>query len=286
MTKVTALFTILIGALSTNLAATDSGLQTALTSKYEHTVLILRRPVDSNHQKYSANGALLSGGKEAPWTVAGAIEISKILVTPEMLKIEGKQEMLAFDEKKKAMVPFKKDRHNARVEILLDSPLRSADEAETIMHSIFAMNEAELVDCVPDYWRSFLVKHGQRKQQATSAPPSRPVESDLTEGTPNQDPNKVYRFDAKSITAPQPVFTPAPRFSDEAKHARFQGIVVLSAIVDSAGKVTRPRIVRPLGLGLDEKAVEAVQTWKFKPATREGKPVAIEMGLEITFNLY
>jgi hypothetical protein len=192
MRKVTALFTILIVALSGNLAATDSGLQTALTSKYEHTVLILRHPVDSNHQKYSANGALLSGGKEAPWTVAGAIEISKIVVTPEMLKIEGRQEMLAFDEKQEAMVPFKKDRHSAKIEILLDSPLHSADEAETIMHSVFAMNETELVGCVPDYWRSFLVKHGKKKQEATSASPSLPVEIDLTKGPPNQVPNKVY----------------------------------------------------------------------------------------------
>lgn len=286
MRKVTALFTILIGALSTSLAATGSGLQTALTSKYEHTVLILRHPVDRNHQKYSANGALLSGGKNAPWTVAGAIEISKVLVTPKMLRIEGKQEMLAFDEKQKTMLPFKKDRRSAKLEILLDNPLHSADEAETIIHRIFAMNDAELIDCMPGYWRSFLVKQAQAKQQTTSAPPSLPVEIDLTKGTPSQDPNKVYHVNGKSVTAPKPVFTAAPRFSEEAKHARFQGTVVLSAIVDSTGKVTRPQIVRPLGLGLDEKAIEAVQTWQFQPATREGKPVAVEMDIEISFNLY
>jgi TonB family protein len=62
--------------------------------------------------------------------------------------------------------------------------------------------------------------------------------------------------------------------------------MVLTGIIDATGKVRQVRIVRPVGFGLDEKGIEAVQSWKFKPATRDGKPVAVEMGLEISFNPY
>jgi TonB family protein len=52
------------------------------------------------------------------------------------------------------------------------------------------------------------------------------------------------------------------------------------------GRVHNPRVVRSLGMGLDEKALAAVKLWKFDPGKKDGRPVAVEMGLEISFNLY
>jgi TonB family protein len=62
--------------------------------------------------------------------------------------------------------------------------------------------------------------------------------------------------------------------------------VVLWIIVDVQGNVTDIRVVKPLGLGLDEKAVETVRTWKFKPAMRNSVPVPVRVGVEVTFRLF
>ena len=72
-------------------------------------------------------------------------------------------------------------------------------------------------------------------------------------------------------------FAPDPEFSDEARRAKYQGVCVVSLIVDAQGNPQRVQVVRHLGMGLDEKAVEAVRQYKFKPATLQGKPVPVEV---------
>jgi protein TonB len=89
-----------------------------------------------------------------------------------------------------------------------------------------------------------------------------------------------------SVTAPIPIYKPEPPYSEEARKAKYQGTVVLWIIVDTVGNVTDARVVKPLGLGLDEKALETVRTWKFKPALRNGSPVPVRVLVEVTFRLF
>lgn len=88
------------------------------------------------------------------------------------------------------------------------------------------------------------------------------------------------------VTAPIPINSPEPEFSDEARRAKYQGVVVVTLIVDAQGNPQQIKIERPLGMGLDEKALEAARQYKFKPATFQGKPVAVRIGLEINFHIY
>ncbi|HEX3154943.1 MAG TPA: TonB family protein [Candidatus Angelobacter sp.] len=88
------------------------------------------------------------------------------------------------------------------------------------------------------------------------------------------------------VSAPRPIFTPEPEFSEEARKAKYQGVVVLNIVVGTDGRVHNPRVVRSLGMGLDEKAIEGVKTWKFDPSKRDGRAVAVEMNIEVSFNLY
>jgi periplasmic protein TonB len=88
------------------------------------------------------------------------------------------------------------------------------------------------------------------------------------------------------VSAPQLVFAPDPEFSDEARRAKYQGVCVVSLIVDTQGNPQRVQVVRHLGMGLDEKAVEAVKQYKFKPATLQGKPVPVEVNIEVNFRIY
>lgn len=89
-----------------------------------------------------------------------------------------------------------------------------------------------------------------------------------------------------NVTAPIPIYKPEPPYSEEARKAKYQGTVVLWIVVDTQGNVSDVRVVKPLGLGLDEKAVETVRTWKFKPAMRNSIPVNVRVMVEVSFRLF
>jgi TonB family protein len=88
------------------------------------------------------------------------------------------------------------------------------------------------------------------------------------------------------VSAPKVLFQPDPEYSEEARKAKFQGTCVLSLIVGPDGRPRDVRIARSLGLGLDEKAIEAVKNWRFEPAVKDGKPVAVAISVEVDFRLY
>ena len=88
------------------------------------------------------------------------------------------------------------------------------------------------------------------------------------------------------VSNPILIYAPDPEFSDEARRAKYQGVCVVGLIVDPQGNPQHVRIVRPLGMGLDEKALEAVREYRFKPAMFKGKAVAVEVDIEVNFRIY
>ena len=90
----------------------------------------------------------------------------------------------------------------------------------------------------------------------------------------------------RGITAPRPIYDPEPEYSDEARRVKHQGVVILSVIVDQEGRPREIRLARSLGMGLDEKAIEAVKKWKFSPGMKDGLPVAVQVSVEVSFRLY
>jgi TonB family protein len=94
----------------------------------------------------------------------------------------------------------------------------------------------------------------------------------------------VYRVGG-GVTAPALLFKVEPEYSEEARKAKYQGTVVLYVEVSPDGRAINPRIVRSLGLGLDEKAIEAVKKWKFRPGYKDGKAVTVAATIEVNFRL-
>jgi len=88
------------------------------------------------------------------------------------------------------------------------------------------------------------------------------------------------------ISAPQAVSTPDPEYTEEARTAKTQGTCILWLIVDDHGRPRNIRVVRGLGHGLDAKAIEAVQQWRFEPAIKDGRPVNVQISVEVGFHLY
>jgi TonB family protein len=88
------------------------------------------------------------------------------------------------------------------------------------------------------------------------------------------------------VSAPRAIYSPDPEYSEEARKAKFQGTCVLALVVGPDGRPRDIHVVRSLGLGLDEKAIEAVSKWKFEPSMKDGKPVASQISVEVDFRLY
>jgi len=96
----------------------------------------------------------------------------------------------------------------------------------------------------------------------------------------------LYRIGG-GVSAPVALNQVEAEFSDEARRAKYQGVCLISLIVDAQGNPQDPRVVRALGMGLDEKALEAVRKYKFKPAMKDGHtPVPVMITVEVNFRLY
>lgn len=96
----------------------------------------------------------------------------------------------------------------------------------------------------------------------------------------------MFRAGVNGVGQPACIYCPDPEYSDEARKAKYQGIVVLEVIVTADGRVLDPRVVRGPGLGLEEKALTAVRTWRMRPAIGpNGKPVTCRATIEIGFRL-
>ena len=96
----------------------------------------------------------------------------------------------------------------------------------------------------------------------------------------------LYTAGRGGVSMPRPIYTPEPEFSEEARRIKLQGEVTLLATIGVDGRPRNLMVVRSLGMGLDEKAREAVNTWRFEPAQKDGHPVAVQMNIIVNFHLY
>jgi N-carbamoyl-L-amino-acid hydrolase len=87
------------------------------------------------------------------------------------------------------------------------------------------------------------------------------------------------------VTPPMVIHRVEPEFTRDAEKAKVDGTVLISVVVDAEGNVRDPKVVKPIGFGLDETALAAVKQWKFKPGTKDGQPVPVYMQVEFTFRL-
>jgi periplasmic protein TonB len=97
----------------------------------------------------------------------------------------------------------------------------------------------------------------------------------------------VFRAGTNGVGIPSCFYQPPPEYSDEARKVKYQGAVVVEGVIGLDGKISRIRVIKGVGMGLDENAVAAVKTWRCKPAAGpSGKPVATIVPIEVTFRLF
>jgi len=87
------------------------------------------------------------------------------------------------------------------------------------------------------------------------------------------------------VKAPEKILSPQPQYTEIARKARIQGVVIVQAIIDKQGNVTNVKVLKGLPMGLEEAAVDAIKQWQFKPATLNGRPVTVYYNLTVNFKL-
>jgi TonB family protein len=289
------LLCIAAGAATASTQSAESALK-----QFEGKVLVLRHPLQESFQQYDAEGKVLKGGNEGPWTVYGGVLIDTVELSPDKLRFGGRRVLFLFLKGQFTAMDFKLLKRpvdppfppEVNLEIALDHALDSAEEARAVLGGVFALDTRGLLDSLPDSWRGVLddqlVYDPSQKREAEFRmelpPPSVPRRA--RKATPNEiTADQLFNVGAE-VTAPKATFTPEPKFTDIARYQKFQGVLVVNLIVGKDGAVHKIRFVRPLGLGLDESAQSMIQTWRFQPATRNDQPVAVEMNVEVAFNLY
>ncbi|HEY7402521.1 MAG TPA: energy transducer TonB [Candidatus Angelobacter sp.] len=228
--------------------------------------------------------------------------MEKVQLKPDRLRLQGQRVFFGFTSMRPLPYLFTllKDRRNppckpgVEVEIMLDQPLNSAEQVQAALSKVFALNKQDLLNSVPEFWRSYIADHldfdpakgALLYTDGNSSQASNPqAASAKTVSAGAGNPDSVFKV-GDAVKAPKPRSTPEPTFSDAARYEKYQGVVVLSIVVDKDGTVTDVNIVRPLGLGLDDQAADGVKTWRFSPATRNGQPVRVLINIEVSFNLY
>jgi len=252
--KISFLFLAVL-LFQTALAHADS-VKDALNHKYKNQVLALRSPLTADDQKFDSAGQSLDTVPSSGWLLYGGIYVEKLNLSSDTLRLEGRRAALTTDEKngQPMLVRFSKTQH---IEIHLDQPLNSLNDVDAVLGRVFFPS-------------------------ADAAQHTRP---ELRRADDNTSDDQIYHV-GDGTSAPRPTYTPEPEFSEEARHARFQGIVVMKVVVNKTGNIVRIKLERALGKGLDENAMEELKSWRFEPATHNGQPVAVEMNIEVAFHLY
>jgi TonB family protein len=276
------LVTILLACgLSVTAAGADEPIAKILTDRYHEKTLNLRHSFISSSQKYDADGQPLVDGQEGSWTLYGRVSVAKVSIGSDALRVEGNRVTYRFSEEEKRFMPFP-DRERVKIEIRLSNPLTSEDAATAVLGRVFALTEEDIVQSAPQYWRAYLKRSAAQNPEGGGLSQKPPP----GETRANVGPGGVFRVGDLHVTPPRATYSPEPEFSEIARRSNFQGSLSLDIIVDAKGQVSNVSIFRPLGMGLDESAVETVRQWRFTPAMKDGSPVAVQIYVEIDFRLY
>jgi TonB family protein len=259
-----------------------ANIESILQKTYEHQLMSLRTPHGGNKLEFDPAGKFVGSGNECPWSTCGMLQVEKISLNPERLEITGKRVIIALRSNNRDLkiAPLVTER-KLRIRLAIsDAPLTSAAVDEAVAK---VFDPDRLQDRVVAYWkpklnfgaRNFDDQSKQFKQNTKDG-----IIGELEGGRP------VYIFHAGAGTPPRAIHAPNPEYTDNATQKRLAGIVILKIVVNEKGFPEILEVTQGLGEGLDIEAIAAVATWTFKPATRNGLPVATLVTVQAEFRFH
>jgi TonB family protein len=159
------------------------------------------------------------------------------------------------------------------------------DEADALFKQAIASHPADSSDTsiAKQIYARFLKKQGRQEevvQLGLSAGTSPAVQAN----TPAALPAGVYKIGG-AVSQPALIYKQEPGYSELARVVGWMGSVGLSVVVGADGVPQNIQVIKSLGFGLDEKAIEAVRSWRFKPGMKGGEPVPVIANIDVSFRL-
>jgi TonB family protein len=129
-------------------------------------------------------------------------------------------------------------------------------------------------------------RFGQNTSADMHAPPTTSPAGATTSAPAGAAPSLGVFHVGGSVTPPRAVYSPEPAYTEQARKSKVQGSCTLGLIVEEDGHPSHIRVLKGIGMGLDENAMAAVQKWKFEPAMKDGHPVRTEIAIRVDFHLF
>jgi len=271
-----------LAALSpTNVTATDRrDLENDLRNIYEHKLLSLKQPCFGSKLKFDSSGALVGKAVAGPWSTSGLLQVEKLVFASERLEIDGRRVILALRttevDKHTSLLPSNIGVTplvtNEQIRIIIDLSASDVSQANRALSQVF--QAGQLMDRVAAYWQP---KTRDLKAFRNSTPDA--VVAELEGNRP------VYLANSGRIGPPKPIIMADPTYTKATRQKGLEGTAVLLVAVNEKGFPEVLEVTRSLDEDLDIQAVSAVAQWRFRPAMKDGQPVAVLINVEVTFRL-
>jgi len=242
--------------------------QVQLATTLVGKALFLRGFYLNNDLRYDAAGRVQGTPKAGDWTVAAVNVLRVERRGPREIELDGVR----------AAIRYNADAHEFQRHPLNDEKMKIVVEDagdvrgfQAAVAAMFAVGiDPELQRAMPDLWRHYFDPNLAWPQDALSGQTIYPL---------------FGQDQAKDVTPPKVDHSVDAKFTSFAERDKVRGVLQLRMVVDAEGVPHRISVARPLGYGLDERAVEAMAKWRFTPGMREGKPVATAVVAEQEFAL-
>jgi TonB family protein len=260
--------------------SSESDLKTRLMDK----PLYLRGCWRDDTLHFDSAGQLKGNSGPVTFTLSG-FEPQTVRLKQDRLVLEGRRIGLELRDNKQKRVPLNVGKPNEpkdetiRIEIVA-SP--SGDYGPAL-DAVFASGLTELVPSLPSYWKAYASKNFI-PADAPTAPAATATSNPVNQAAGPSD-KKPLRIGG-AIKPPKLLHAKEPEFNEAARALKYSGEVLINLWLYPDGTVSHLSLVRALGVGLDERALAAVQKYTFSPATMNDVPVLVELNVEVNFQIF
>ena len=242
-------------------ADSDSQVRDRLTGKYGGKLFVVRDAPSGTRLRFDVDGKLLNPSQPGMFTLDGSIHIESINVRAERIDILGRRSFLSFNDKSGKLEEYP-TRESFRLEFSRKAGVAPDPGIDAVLLTV-----EQFVKGLPPYW-SRLVS-------------GMPILETITD--PDTGETVPRASEAQKLT-PISIRRQAPGYPTDLHDYSISGPVVLRVIVDEKGKTKVVDIVTPMGFGLDQTAINAVNRWEYEPAKRDGMPVKVYIRVLFNFS--
>jgi TonB family protein len=234
--------------------------------------------------QFDADGHPKKAYKTGSFTVSG-FDPEKVSLSGDKLKIDGERFGLEFTpegDAQKYPIPESAKRDASKEQVHIEIEGVSGGDFGKALDAIFARDLAELTPSLPSYWQGFAKQHFGAPTGDESVKPEAAKTEQKTTGSSQDRAMHV----GGSVTPPKVLHSVEPSFTPTARLLKMSGNVQVYLWCETDGTPSHLRLMKPVGLGLDEAAIEAVSKYNFLPAMQNGKPVKVDLYIDVNFQIF